>query len=192
VDFPPHFVHQLGQPSSYFWLGPLAVFVAGLLALGGAIIAFCVAKRTIKANAKNVQDQIGANNKAVQDQIAANAKAVQDQIAANANAVQDQIAAAATQQQKNRDAEWARLRRQEVLDLLAEAGTMARKLLEIAVTYSRVTDPERSQSPDDERLRDLKATEFRQLNSPDRLPIVLDKLKMHGLTAVSSSLSDLN
>jgi len=87
---------QLGQPSPYFWLGPFITFVAALLALGGAIIALYAAKRTIEANAKNVQDQIAASNKAVQDQIAANAKAVQDQIAANAKAVQDQIAAAAT------------------------------------------------------------------------------------------------
>jgi len=96
VDFPPHVMDHLGQPSPYFWLGPFTAFVAGLLVLGGAIIVFYAAQRMIEANAKNVQDQIAASNKAVQDQIAANAKAVQDQIAANAKAVQDQIAAAAT------------------------------------------------------------------------------------------------
>jgi hypothetical protein len=65
---------------------------------------------------------------------------------------------------------------------------MARKFLEIAATYSGVTDPDRSPGPDDERLANLKAKEFRELVSPDRLPIVLDKLKMHGLAAVSQSL----
>ena len=45
-------------------------------------------------------------------------RAVTRQIRANAENVQAQIDATAAQQQKNREAEWARLRRQEVLDLV--------------------------------------------------------------------------
>ncbi len=152
------------------WLQPLATVITGLLAVLAAAIAYRAVTRQIKANAENVQKQIDA---------------------------------AAAEQQKNRDADWARLRRQEVLDLLLEAGTMARKLLGIAVSYSLATDPELSRGDgltredaelgrkQDERVRDATLKEFAELNSPDRLPIMLDKLKMHGLAAVEESLSDL-
>jgi hypothetical protein len=45
-------------------------------------------------------------------------RAVKRQIDANAQNVQDQIHAAAEQQQKNREADWAVMRRKEVLDIL--------------------------------------------------------------------------
>ncbi len=53
-------------------------------------------------------------------------RAVTRQIQANAKNVQAQIDAAAAQQQKNREAEWAMLRRKEVLDLVLEAVSPAR------------------------------------------------------------------
>jgi hypothetical protein len=182
VDLPHDFVHQLGQPSSYFWLGPLATVVTGLLALGGAIIAFFAVKRTIRANADNVQDQIDANNKAVQDQIAANAKGVQDQ-----------IDAAAAQQQKNHDAEWARMRRKEVLDLLVEAGHMARKLASVATTYATIAEnPETFNHPEDHRLKEKQVEEFADLNVREvSVRVMVDKLAMHGLTTVSTALEAL-
>jgi hypothetical protein len=118
-------------------------------------------------------------------------RAATRQIKSNADNVNKQIVAAAADQQKNRDAEWDRLRRQEVRDVLLTAKTTARRLLEIAATYKNVTDPDRSPTPDDERLADLAAQEFQEIVAEDRLNIVLDELKMYGLPAVASSLSDL-
>jgi hypothetical protein len=171
VDFPLHLVHQLGQPSSYFWLGQLAAFATGILALVGAIIAFCAVRRTIRASAKNVQDQIDANSKAVQDQ----------------------IAAGAAEQYKNRDAEWARMRRKEVLDLLLEAGQMARKLASVATTYATIAEnPETFNHPEDHRLKGKQVEEFADLNLREvSVRVMVDKLAMHGLTTVSTALEAL-
>jgi hypothetical protein len=114
-------------------------------------------------------------------------RAVTRQIAANAQAVQDQIDAAAAQQQKNRDAEWARLRRQEVLDLLEEAGRMARKLANAATTYSLVAEnPALFDSPDDQRRQEMQDWEFPEITA--NTSIVVDRLKLHGLTTVSGPL----
>ena len=52
--------------------------------------------------------------------------AVTRQIKANTENVRKQISAAAAEQQKNRAADWAKMRRQEVLDLVLEAGNIAR------------------------------------------------------------------
>ena len=107
MNLPPELVHKLSEPSSFFWLQPLATIVAALLAIGGAVIAY--------------------------------------------RAVKCQIDAAAAQQPKNRDAEWARMRRTEVLDLLLDVRNLARKLASIARTYSLATDP------DDLRLKEKRA-----------------------------------
>ena len=78
-----------------------------------------------------------------------------------------------------------------MLDLVLDAGNMARRLASVARTYSFATDPELDHGPDDERLKDAAVKEFRELNSPDRLLVVMHKLKMHGLVDVSESLTDL-
>jgi hypothetical protein len=118
-------------------------------------------------------------------------RAATRQIKATAENVNKEIAAAAAEQKKNRDAEWDKLRRQEVRDVLLKAKTTARRLLEIAATYSNVTDPDRSPGPDDARLASLMAEQFREIVVEDRLNRVLDELRMYGLPDVASSLSDL-
>jgi len=179
VNLPPELVHKLSEPSSFFWLTPLATVLAGLLALAGAAVAYRAVKRQINANAQNVQDQIDASTRDVRDQIEANTRTVQDQ-----------IDAAAAEQQKNREAEWARLRRREVLDLLEEARLTARKLASIAKDYCLVAEnPELFNSPEDQRLKERQPVEFAKIYPS--VPILMDKLEMHELTAVSESLSEL-
>jgi hypothetical protein len=112
-------------------------------------------------------------------------RAVKRQIDANAKNVQDQIDAAADQQRKNRDAEWARMRRDEVLDLLEDAGRTARKLANAARTYSLVAEnPELFDSPEDQHRQDIQ--EFPEITA--NALIVVDRLKLHGLTTVSGPL----
>ena len=98
-----------------------------------------------------------------------------------------QISAAAAEQQKNRAADWAKMRRQEVLDLVLEAGNIARRLESIGHTYSTYEGVD----PDEEDRLDAAFREFRELNAPDRLLLVMESLKMHGLTALAEALSRL-
>jgi hypothetical protein len=116
-------------------------------------------------------------------------RAVTRQIKANAENVQKQIDAAAAEERKNRDADWARMRRQEVLDLLLDTGQKATKLAQIARSYSMATDPELSDDPPDENVTAPLVEEFAEIVAPDRWQIMLGKLEMHGLTAVSATLS---
>jgi hypothetical protein len=90
-DLIDDFIDAVDWDALNVWLQPLATVVTGLFALTAAIVAYRAVTRQIRANAESVQAQIDAN----------------------ARAVQDQIDATAAQQQKNREAEWARLRRQE-------------------------------------------------------------------------------
>ncbi|WP_322860193.1 hypothetical protein U8D42_16655 [Mycobacterium europaeum] len=114
-------------------------------------------------------------------------RAVTRQIKANAENVQKQIDATAAEQQKNRAADWAKMRRREVLDLVLEAGNIARRLESIGHTYAM----REGVDPDEEDRLNAAFREFRELNVPDRLPLVMENLKMHGLTAPAEAVSRL-
>jgi hypothetical protein len=110
-------------------------------------------------------------------------RAVTRQIRANAENVQAQIDAAAAQQQKNREAEWGMLRHKEVLDILEEAGHLARKLARAAREDKLIAeDPALFDSPDGQRRRELQVEEFPEITA--NVSIVDDRLKMHGLITV--------
>jgi hypothetical protein len=117
-------------------------------------------------------------------------RAVTRQIRANAENLQAQIDAAAAQQQKNREAEWAMLRRKEVLAILEEAGHLARKLARAAREDKRIAeDPALFDSPDGQRRRELQDEEFPEITA--NVSIVDDRLKMHGLITVLTPLRRL-
>lgn len=145
----------------YFWLGPVATIVTGLLALAGAIVAYRAVTRQIDANAKNVQKQIDA---------------------------------AAVQAQKDRDYEWARMRRGEVLDLLQETRYLARELALTASNYRIHTPspgtPAGWDENDDPQERHQSEARFLELEVD--VPILMDKLTMHELPDVSNALVVLN
>jgi ribosomal silencing factor RsfS len=112
-------------------------------------------------------------------------RAVTRQIKANAENVQKQIDAAAAEQQKNRADEWARMRRREVLDLLVEAGHLTQKLSSIATTFElHVENPQIFSDPEDHRVKETLKAEYAELD----LQILINKLKVLGLTAVSDAL----
>ena len=116
--------------------------------------------------------------------------AVTRQIRANAENVQAQIDAAAAQQQKNREAEWGMLRHKEVLDILEEAGHLARKLARAAREDKLIAeDPALFDSPDGQRRRELQVEEFPEITA--NVSIVDDRLKMHGLITVLTPLRRL-
>jgi hypothetical protein len=114
-------------------------------------------------------------------------RAVTRQIKANAENVQKQIDAAAAEAQKNRATDWAKMRRQEVLDLVLEAGNIARRLESIGHSYSTYEGVD----PEEESRLDAAFNEFTELNAPDHLPLVMANLKMHGLTALAEAVSRL-
>jgi hypothetical protein len=117
-------------------------------------------------------------------------RAVTRQIRANAENVQAQIDAAAAQQQKNREAEWGMLRHKEVLDILEEAGHLARKLARAAREDKLIAeDPALFDSPDGQRRRELQVEEFPEITA--NVSIVDDRLKMHGLITVLTPLRRL-
>ena len=117
-------------------------------------------------------------------------RAVTRQIQANAENVQAQIDAAAAQQQKNREAEWGMLRHKEVLDILEEAGHLARKLARAAREDKLIAeDPALFDSPDGQRRRELQVEEFPEITA--NVSIVDDRLKMHGLITVLTPLRRL-
>jgi hypothetical protein len=106
-------------------------------------------------------------------------------------AVNRQINAAAEQQKKNREAEWARLRRGEMLDLLMEAARMSRQLAGLATNYEvRIENPnlfkQHDDEPLDQQLEKLK-DDFYALEGH----LLVDKLDLLGAEEVSHALKDV-
>lgn len=103
-------------------------------------------------------------------------------------AVTRQIEAAAEQHTKNRDAEWARLRRSELLDVLLEAARVARQLAGVATNYEiRIENSELFRELDDQPLEEqLKklADDFYALEAR----VLVEKLKLLGADEVSGAL----
>ncbi|MCG7595765.1 hypothetical protein [Mycobacterium sp. PSTR-4-N] len=105
-------------------------------------------------------------------------------------AVNRQIKAAAQQQEKNRQAEWARTRRSEMLDVLMEAARIARHTSGIATNFElRVEEPQmfaNDAQPLQQQLDELK-NDFYALEAG----LLVAKLDLLGLEGVSSALNAL-